>query len=143
MSPTQESQDTWLSRRFVLTLTSLMGLMGASGIAALGIVSCAPSGCLCWFVPCDRSNHVSGHVRTSSGQPIEGAQVEFYGVTEKTDAAGCFSFGGHLAAPGFQVEARKPGYKAFSEGRKFDLYDIDIVLEDQHSPRQSRGTWRS
>jgi cytochrome b6-f complex iron-sulfur subunit len=35
MSPTQESQDTRLSRRFVLTLTSLMGLMGASGIAAL------------------------------------------------------------------------------------------------------------
>ena len=118
------------------------GMVHLIRISLLGIVSCALSGCLCWFVPCDRSNHVSGHVRTSSGQPIEGAQVELYGVTEKTDAAGCFSFGGHLAAPGFQVEARKPGYKDFSEGREFDLYDIDIVLEDQRSPRPSRGTWR-
>ena len=35
MSPTQDSTtDARLSRRFVLTLTSLMGLLGASGIAA-------------------------------------------------------------------------------------------------------------
>ena len=87
-------------------------------------------------------NHVSGHVRTASGRPIEGAQVEFYGVTKKTDASGCFAFGGTLAASGFQVEVRTPGYKAFSEGRKFDLYDLDVILEDQRSLQKSRATWR-
>jgi hypothetical protein len=114
----------------------------AISISLLGLVSFTLSGCLCWFVPCDRSNHVSGHVRTASGQPIEGAEVEFYGVTEKTDASGCFAFGGTLAASGFRVEARKPGYKVFSEGRKFDLYDLDVILEDERSPLKSRATWR-
>ena len=68
--------------------------------------------------------------------------MEFYGVTQKTDASGCFSFDGHLAAPGFQVEVRKPGYQVYSQGRKFDLYDIDVVLEEARSPRRSRGAWR-
>lgn len=53
----------------------------AGRIFALTLIASVCGGCLCWFVPCDRFNHVSGHVRAATGDPIEGAEVEFYGVT--------------------------------------------------------------
>jgi len=87
-------------------------------------------------------NHVSGLVRSTSGAPIEAADVLFYGVTRKTDANGCFHFGGVLAASGFQIEVRKAGFKPYSEARNFNLYDLEVVLETSDSPVRSRATWR-
>jgi len=74
-------------------------------------------------------NHVSGHVRSTSGEPIEAADVLFYGVTRKTDGDGCFHFGGVLAASGFRIEVHKAGFKPYSEARKFNLYDVEVVLD--------------
>ena len=100
------------------------------------------SGCICWFAPCDRAVHVSGHVRDTRGAPVKDAAVEFYGVTRATCDDGCFHFGGVLAAPGFTVAVSKPGYKPYREGRKFAYYDIEITLAPAEDPRQSTGLWR-
>ena len=93
------------------------------------------------LLPCDRLNHVGGYVRDSSGRPITGAKVAFYGVTHISDKDGCFFFGGALAAPGFQVEAAKPGYKPYSGGRRFALYEIIITLVDESNAGTSQATW--
>jgi hypothetical protein len=93
-------------------------------------------------VPCDRINHVSGHVRSSRGESIEAAEVVFYGVTRRTDERGCFYFGGSLAVSRFQIEVRKAGFKQYSETRWFNLYDVDVVLERSDSQAQSLATWR-
>lgn len=99
------------------------------------------AGC-CLFVPCDRLNHVGGYVRDSSGRPIFGAKVEFYGVTHTTDKDGCFFFGGVLAASGFQIHAAKPGYKPYSGGRRFEFYEIGITLVDESNVGTSQATWK-
>jgi len=112
------------------------------GLLGLILVGLLAGGCVCWFVPCDRMNHVSGHVRSPLGEPVEAADVVFYGVTRRTDERGCFHFGGSLAASRFQIEVRKFGFKQYSETTWFNLYDIDVVLERSDSPAQSRATWR-
>ena len=94
------------------------------------------------FVPCDRLNHVGGYVRDADQRPISGATVTFYGVSEQTDAEGCFFFGGALAASRFRVEVTKDGYAPFSEGRGFALYDMSVTLESVASGQASRAKWR-
>jgi len=93
------------------------------------------------FVPCDRQNHVSGHVFDAQHKPISRATVEFYGVKTETDENGCFYFGGHLAGAGFNVAASKPGYKSYREGREFKFYDIDITLASADSQEPSSAVW--
>jgi hypothetical protein len=56
----------------------------------------ACSGCVCWFVPCDRRLHVSGHVFDNQHHPVSQASVTFYGVTKETPEDGCFYFDGLL-----------------------------------------------
>jgi hypothetical protein len=102
----------------------------------------ASTGCVCMFVPCDRKVHVSGHVFDEKHKPLRDADVEFYGVTHKTDKNGCFYFGGLLAAPGFNVVISKPGYKKYEEGREFDYYDIDVTLAPEDDSENSSGSWR-
>ena len=99
------------------------------------------SGC-CMFVPCDRLNHVAGYVRDSSGKPIPDAIVEFYGVVRRTDATGCFHFGGALAASYFDLRATKEGYSTYAEEKPFAPYDVAITLEADVSARKSHAEWR-
>jgi hypothetical protein len=102
----------------------------------------AQTGCLCWFVPCDRELHVSGHVYDARGKPVRDAEVELYGDTRRTRADGCFRFTGVLAASGFEVTVTKPGFKTYREGKKSYLYDLAIVLQPEDSPGSSTGAWR-
>jgi len=43
------------------------------------VVTFISSGCVCMFVPCDRSLHVSGHVFDAQHKPVVNATIEFYG----------------------------------------------------------------
>src|SRR4051794_12009182 len=95
------------------------------------LITC--SGCVCMFVPCDKWVHVSGHVFDEKHNPLQDADVEFYGDIKKTDANGCFYFGGVLAASGFNISVSKPGFKSYTEGKEFDYYDIDVSLPSQES----------
>jgi len=74
--------------------------------------------------------------------PIQDANVEFYGVTEKTDKKGCFYFGGVLAAPGFNVSVSKEGYKPYKEGKEFKYYNITVIMEKDDSDKNSTGEWK-
>jgi hypothetical protein len=76
---------------------------------------------VCMFVPCDRHVHVSGHVYDEHHRPLRDAEVEYYGERKRTDANGCFYFRGLLAAPGFNISVSKPGFKTYTDGKRFDL----------------------
>jgi hypothetical protein len=102
----------------------------------------ACSGCVCWFVPCDRRLHVSGHAFDNQHHPVSQASVTFYGVTKETPEDGCFYFDGLLAAQGLNVQVVKAGYKPYREGKEFAYFDIEVTLEPENSDRPSSGSWR-
>ena len=111
-------------------------------LSALTLSALVLSGCLCWFVPCDKAVDVHGTVSDHLGHPVAGADVELYGVTHKTDAVGCFGFGGHLAARGFAVSVRHPDFKPYQEAKKFGRYRIEVQLQPLNSRTASTGTWQ-
>jgi Carboxypeptidase regulatory-like domain len=111
-------------------------------ILILLIAASTLSGCLCWFLPCDRRIHVSGTVVDAAGAPIEGAKVELFDDAVQTKRNGCFRFRGTLAVPGFRVTVSKPGYKTYREERRYDLYDLRVTLVPEDSPSQSTAVWR-
>jgi hypothetical protein len=77
-----------------------------------------------------------------ANRPIEGADVELYGVRKKTGTSGCFYFGGVLAGSGFQVNVMKDGYEPYREGKAFKYYDITVTMASEGSGVASTGNWR-
>ena len=103
--------------------------------AALGC-----SGCLCWFVPCDREYDVTGWVRAANGQPLGGAQASMSWDVKPTatDAAGCFSLHAHFAAPGFELTAEGTGFKSIHSSQHMGRYTVDVTLAGVDSVASSR-----
>jgi Carboxypeptidase regulatory-like domain len=93
------------------------------------VAAAIQTGCVCWFVPCDRGFCVSGRVVDGTGRPVAGAMVTvFDSETVTTDANGCFQLEGFFATPRLDLSVVKPKYVPFHQRRRMGYYGVLISL---------------
>jgi hypothetical protein len=130
-----------MATRLSSTVRCLIAIIAVCAVLLVAGIILLMNGCVCWFVPCDKAVHVSGHVLDENARSIENASVLFYGVTRDTCPDGCFRFGGLLAARGFALRVTKPGYKSYEDARRFAYYDVTVKLARNGTPRTSTAVW--